>query len=85
MSFKPIAKEIREQILAQIKEGASVSKTAIKFNVSPKTIYGWLAKESCSQVSLLQYNRLKRERDDLLKIIGKLTLDLSRSKKKKDD
>ena len=55
MSFKPIAKEIREQILAQVKEGASVSKTATKFNVSPKTVYGWLAKESFTPISSLTW------------------------------
>lgn len=81
--FKPIDKEIKKKILTEVKDGASVIKTAGKYHVSPKTIYGWLTKKSTSSVSFLELSRLRRERDDLLKIIGRLTLELTRSKKKK--
>jgi hypothetical protein len=32
----------------------------------------------------LKYNRLKRERDELLKLVGKLTMDLSKEKRGAD-
>ena len=81
--FKAIPAPVKKRILEEIKNGLSVIKAGEKFNVSPKTIYGWLAKESLSPISLIEYSSLRRERDDLLKIIGELTLEITRSKKKK--
>lgn len=74
--FKPIAKNVREQIMQRIKNnGESVSTLATEFSVSPKTIYSWLRNKSESQVSFLEYARLKREHKLLLEIVGKLTLE----------
>lgn len=81
--FKVIPAPVKRQVLEQIKSGATVKQMADQFQVSPKTIYGWLTKDSDSQVSLTEYSRLKREKQDLLKIIGEITLELTRSKKKK--
>lgn len=81
--FKIIPIPVKKQILEQVKNGATVKQMADEFQVSVKTIYGWLTKESASQVSLTEYSRLKREKEDLLKIIGEITLELTRSKKKK--
>lgn len=74
--FKPIAKDIKNQIIFRIKNnGESVSKLALEYSVSPKTIYGWLRKQSSSSVSFLEYARLKRENKLLLEIVGRLTLE----------
>lgn len=81
--FKAIPAPVRKKILEEVKNGEPVTQAAAKYNISPKTIYGWLTKESCRNISLLQYHRLKKERDDLLTIIGELTLEISKSKKKK--
>jgi transposase len=81
--FKVIPVPVKRQVLEQIKNGATVKQMADQFQISIKTIYGWLTKESASQVSLTEYSRLKREKEDLLKIIGEITLELTRSKKKK--
>jgi len=81
--FKVIPVPVKRQILEQIKNGATVKQVADQFQISIKTIYGWLTKESASQVSLTEYSRLKREKEDLLKIIGEITLELTRSKKKR--
>jgi len=81
--FKVIPTPVKKQVLEQIKNGATVKQMADQFQISVKTIYGWLTKESASQVSLTEYSRLKREKEDLLKIIGEITLELTRSKKKK--
>lgn len=74
--FKPIAQDIKDQIIGRIKNnGESVPQLAIEYSVSPKTIYGWLRKKSDSNVSFLEYARLKRENKLLLEIVGKLTLE----------
>lgn len=74
--FKPISKEIRDQIMSRIRNnGEAVSKLAVEFSVSPKTIYGWLRAKSDNSVSFLEYARLKRENKLLLEIVGKLTLE----------
>ena len=81
--FKVIPVPVKRQVLEQIKNGATVKQMADQFQISVKTIYGWLTKESASQVSLTEYSKLKREKEDLLKIIGEITLELNRSKNKK--
>lgn len=74
--FKPIAKEIKDQIIGRIKNnGESVASLAAEFSVSPKTIYTWLRNKTSSNVSFLEYARLKREYKLLLEIVGKLTLE----------
>ena len=74
--FKPIAKEIKDQIISRIKNnGETVPKLAAEYLISPKTIYTWLRKKSDSSVSFLEYARLKRETKFLLEIVGKLTLE----------
>lgn len=74
--FKPVPKDIRNQILTRVKEnGESVSKLAAEFGISNRTIYGWLRKQSEKHVSVLEYARLKRENKLLLEIVGKLTLE----------
>lgn len=73
--FKPIAKDIRDQIISRIKNnGESVSTLATEFSVSPKTIYSWLRNKSANDVSFLEYAKLKREHKLLLEIVGQLTL-----------
>lgn len=74
--FKPISQDIKEQIISRIKNnGEAVSKLALEYSVSVKTIYGWLRKQSDKQVSFLEHARLKRENKLLLEIVGKLTLE----------
>lgn len=74
--FKPIDKDIKDQIIGRIKNnGEAVSKLALEYSVSPKTIYTWLRKRSESSISFLEYARLKRENKLLLEIVGKLTLE----------
>lgn len=74
--FKPVPKDIRNQILTRVKEnGESVLKLAAEFGISNRTIYGWLRKQSEKHISVLEYARLKRENRLLLEIVGKLTLE----------
>jgi hypothetical protein len=71
--FKPIAKEIKEEILAKIKEGG----------ISAKTIYTWLSKTVTPQISFAEHQRLKRENEELKRIIGMMAFDLEQEKKRK--
>ena len=81
---KRIKKEIKEEILEKIESGEKVVELASVYGISPKTVYSWLAKASNPEnISLLKYNKLKRENEELKRIIGKLTLDLSKRKKNK--
>ena len=83
--YTPIKKEIKEQILARIKnDGVSANRAANDAGVSPKTVYGWLAKEAQKgNPSILAINRLKRENEGLYQIIGKLTSEIEKQKRGK--
>jgi len=81
-TFKFIPKEIKEQILKRIKEeGITVNQAADDAGISSKTIYNWMRNKTLSDGSILEISRLKRENRELLEIIGRLTHDLTRSKK----
>lgn len=74
--FKPIAREIKDQIISRIKNnGETIPKLALEYSVSPKTIYTWLRNKAENNVSFLEHARLKRENKLLLEIVGKLTLE----------
>lgn len=81
-TFKFIPKEIKEQILKRIKEeGITVTQAATDAGISSKTIYNWMRNKTLSDGSVLEISRLKRENKELLEIIGRLTHDLTKSKK----
>ena len=81
--FKRVPQDKKDAILKRIKEdGVSANRAANDAGVSPKTVYGWLTKETTkSGISWHEHNRLKRENQQLKEIIGHLTLDISRTKK----
>ena len=82
MTQRKIPKEIKTEILAKVKGGEKVVDLANQFGVSDKSIYTWLHQETGDQVvSIVQYNRLKRENEELKKLIGELSLRLSLGEK----
>jgi hypothetical protein len=53
-----------------------------QYGINTKTIYYWLRSDTGEEVvSVLKYNKLKRECEELKRLIGELTLDLSLGKK----
>ena len=79
-----VSKEIREEIISKVQAGEKVADLAEEYGVSTKTIYGWLRKDSGEGVvSVLEYNKLKRENDELKRLIGELTLTMHLQKKSK--
>lgn len=81
--FKPINREIKEEILNKIKEGQKAPSLAFQYGVSAKTIYTWLSKTVSPEISFAEYSRLKRENEELKRIIGMMALDLEQEKKRK--
>lgn len=79
---KIIPKEIKTEILSKVKSGEKVTDLAKQYAVSDKSIYTWLHQETGDTVvSIIQYNRLKRENEELKKLIGELSLKLSLGEK----
>jgi transposase-like protein len=82
-TFKVIAKETKEQILNRIKEeGITVAQASSEHGVSTKTIYNWMRNKGVKSANILEIAKLKRENKELLEIIGKLTHEVTKAKKK---
>lgn len=78
-----IAKEIKDEIINKLKhDGLSVNDAATKYGISNRTIYSWLGTKAKGTVSLLEFNRLKKENDQLKQLIGDITLKLSSQEKR---
>ncbi len=78
-----IAPELKEQILKRIKEdGISVVDAAKEHGVSDNTIYGWLSKGIKHAPTVGELVRLKRQNEELLALVGELTLKMSQAQKK---
>ncbi len=78
-----VSNEIKEQILKRVKEdGVPVTKAAEEHGIKPNTIYGWLSKGVTKPVSWLEFNKLKKENQELKELIGEITIELSKTKKK---
>lgn len=79
--FKTIPKETKEEILLKIKGGEKVMDLASQYGISCKTIYAWLRVQIKPDITLMEWNKLKRENEELKRIIGLITLELERGKK----
>jgi len=78
-----ISKEIKKETLNRIKnEGVSVAQAATDIGVSTTAIYQWLGTTARGSVSVLQYNKLKKENNELKRLIGELTIRMSTEAKK---
>ena len=82
MQRKVIPSDIKNEILAKAKAGERVMELAKQYGVSDKSIYVWLHKDTSEEVvSAVKYNKLKRENEELKRLIGELTLGMSLGKK----
>ena len=80
--MKVIPKEIKQEILSKVKGGDKVMDLAKQYGVSDKTIYYWLRQNSGEDiVSAVKYNKLKRENEELKRLLGEITLEMSLGKK----
>lgn len=81
--YKPIDPAVKAEILDQIRnQGVSVSEAAASHNVSPKTIYTWLKSGVVDNNKnlILELNRLRKENEQLYKLLGRATAELNRPK-----
>lgn len=78
-----IAKEVKEEILQKVKLGERVVILSKQYGVNEKTIYYWLRSSTTDRVSLMEHNKLKRENEELKAIIGAMTIEVTRLKKKR--
>lgn len=79
--FKRVPIETKNEILGKVKSGQPVAEVAKQYAVSTKTIYAWLQNETRPEISILEYNRLKKENEELKRIVGLITLEFERGKK----
>lgn len=77
-----IALEVKNEIIAKVKSGVKVVELSKQYGVSEQTIYTWLKQKVEGSVSVLEHNKLKKENEQLKQIIGVLTLELEKTKKK---
>jgi hypothetical protein len=75
---------IKTQVLESIQKGELTPAQASKqYAVHIKTIYGWISSGSGGvDPNLFKIKKLQREKEDLLKIIGALTVVVEEFKKK---
>lgn len=77
-----INNEVKQEILAKIKAGEEVKKIAAQYGVSDRTIYIWLKKGVVNNISVLELGKLKKENQILKEIVGVLTMELEKVKKR---
>ena len=78
-----VAREVREQILKRIKEeGIPVQQVSEEHGVSTKTIYSWLTKGTSKNPSWMEVAKLKKQNQELLALVGEITVKLSQAQKK---
>jgi transposase-like protein len=77
-----ISSDVKEQILKRIKEeGISVYKASEEHGISTHTIYRWLT-GNVSNPTAKEFNKLKKRNQELLALVGELTIKLSQTQKK---
>lgn len=70
-----------KELVKKMKNGSSVPELAKEFNITSTNIYKKLDKQSSPKQEILQFSKLKKENEDLKKIIGRITLELDKEKK----
>lgn len=79
---KHINNSVKDQALLEIKNGTKVIDVATKYNISDKTIYGWMKKQADNTgTSALEVARLRRENMELKELVGIFALDKKRAEK----
>lgn len=82
MPYRRIPLEVKKDILNSLKSGKTVTEMAQLHAVSEQTIYAWLSKSPDESVSRLEYNKLRRKYEEALQIIGELTQESVKKKRR---
>lgn len=77
-----IASDVRQQIMHRVQhDGVSVIQVAQEHGINKNTVYYWLSKKAEQGPNILQINKLKRENEELQKLLGRAMMEIERSKK----
>lgn len=80
---KPTDPSLRAEIVSKIRdEGMRVTDAAAQYGVSTKSIYTWLRESVVdgNRNLILENNRLKKENEQLYKLLGRATAEMHRAK-----
>ena len=84
MAKHRIKPEVKEQIINRVKnDGVSIGQVAEEHGITDSAIYKWLGRKVEGTPSVLEFAKLRRDNDELLKLVGLMTLKLSEAQKKK--
>ena len=84
--YPSLSSEQKQEVINRVREkGEQVSELAKEYGVNPKIIYGLLSRSIQNSGQLLEYAKLKREHEALLKIVGELLIDQKLGKKIKQN
>jgi transposase-like protein len=79
----PADRTHKAEIVSKIRDqGMSVSEASAQYQLSSKTIYAWLRDGVVdgNRNLILENNRLKKENEQLYKLLGRATAEMQRSK-----
>ena len=79
----PYDPKLKAEIVGKIRDqGMSVSEASAQYQVSSKSIYTWLREGVVdgNRNLILENNRLKKENEQLYKLLGRATAEMQRSK-----
>jgi len=79
----PTNPAVKAEVVAKIRdEGMRVTDAAAQYNVSSKSIYTWLREGVVdgNRNLILENNRLKKENEQLYKLLGRATAEMQKSK-----
>ena len=82
-TFRVIEPSVKAEVIDQIRnKGVSVTEVARTYEINPRTIYGWLKQGVVDNNKnlILENNKLKREIEQLYKLLGRATAEMQRSK-----
>ena len=81
---KPTNPETKAEILSQIRDhGMAVTEASMTYGVSAKSIYTWLRDGVIDKDRnlVLELNKLRKENEQLYKLLGRATAEMQKSKK----
>jgi len=87
-SNRRVPQELKDKILDAVKnDGIPVAQASREYGVSTPSIHWWLKKEAVNiwweRVDMREVNRLRKDKEDLLKLVWAMAAEIEKTKKKK--